>query len=264
MLFGGFKSLVDQDRSLKRLCVDYLEKFKQEHEHEWDYNEKEKVFTDKNNRYVVRAYILNGILYDNQRQPVLLKALDMPKNICIDVWYLIMRYLNGQYIMNMEYLCKNMYKAAQRIWTERGRSLSKQFGPVFDAILGKHTYAQFYHLCFKKTWSHEWLPFEVLFRLPPGTAKEYLGRKGRCFALGSYKTTFGVIVATDGDHVGFVQRLRQETVVFFWGKTRAKREVKMGSWTFEVDMSADRVLNGLVKIKSVVDHWSQYKILAAK
>lgn len=213
---GSHDLLVEEETNRKRLYLENAQRFIEEYKGELKFEPKNQIFVDKND--LIQAYVLNGVLYNHNQQPFDLKVLDMPKNICIDVWYVIMKYLDGGTILRMENLCRNMRKAALRIWNEKGKRITELYGPIFNTILTrrKMDYPKFFRLCGTNRWSDTWLPFATLFVLPAGRALEYVGKGGPCSIFKKYKQTYGVILTNNG-HAGFVKQVRVNTIKFYWG-----------------------------------------------
>lgn len=254
------QEIIRQDNDLKRQCSEYLERYKEEHKERLLYVPDVQAFVDKKTN-LIQAYILNDKLFDSYGSLVNLKALDMPKNICSDVWYMIMRFVNGYTLLSMEKVCKDMREAAVWTWNYRGRQIAKVYGPVFDTILQRRklTYVSFFHMCQTLRWHDTWIPFEVLFRLPVGAAKEYLGKGGPCELIKNRKQTYGVILTTQGHYVGFVKRIKKNTITFFWNTTFATADVDVKNKSRN-QLSMNLVLLSCsFPIPSLASHWTEFQ-----
>ena len=209
-----FDNFIKNKKNLKRQCVRYFEKLKNTKD-SWKFEPEINAFTENG---LIQAYKYDGIIYDSEHKPYDLITLDIPF-ISKDVWYLIMSHLTNHKVYEMEKICVRMAKAAAIIWKNRGRDISLEYGPVFNTILRRRhmNYQDFFHLCAKGIFCDQWIPFDVLFRIPPGHAVEYIGKGGICYALSKYKQTYGVIRTSDNQYTGYVKRQRKNTLNFYWG-----------------------------------------------
>lgn len=151
-----------------------FDKFKNKHEGEWEYNKKLDAFIDEYDEVV--AYRYDGILYyvqfDNkQHVPVNLNDIDTP-SIPKDVWYLILSRMSYiPHIIPFLDCCVASAKSASLVIRERGDKLLETYGPIFKQLLNMRemSYLDFFEWCDNGGITEEWLPFDVLFRLPIGT-----------------------------------------------------------------------------------------------
>lgn len=172
-----------------------------------------------------------------------------------------MRFLDGNLILHLEDMCPQTAKAAARTWKDRGRKLSREYGPVFVKILKseKMTFQDFFHLCATWVWSQKWLPFQVLFSLPPGHAKEYIGFGGPCNATyhDEVKQTYGVIRTQSDMYAGYFKKKSQRNVTFYWDSYLSKKGHNITS-SYGNSFMESFLKDKDVPIKSTISKWNIY------
>eukprot|EP00697_Spironema_sp_BW2_P011716 gnl/Spiro4/27530_TR13689_c0_g3_i1.p1 gnl/Spiro4/27530_TR13689_c0_g3~~gnl/Spiro4/27530_TR13689_c0_g3_i1.p1 ORF type:complete len:271 (-),score=-31.20 gnl/Spiro4/27530_TR13689_c0_g3_i1:62-874(-) len=260
---AAFNELVEKNEEHKRRLVTHLPKFINTHEHEWTFD-ADSAFTDKRTG-LVRAYLLNGILYygDTMRM-VDLSVLDTPP-LSRDVWLLVMRRLSNNDVLTMEDVCTLTERVADQIWNERGRAITEMYGPVFDQILAKQemTYSDFFHSLMDTTWRAEWLPFETMFRLPPGCAEMpcdvidepemFLKTTGERVVI---RELYGVLWdKVNRVHAGYALPQKSRNVTFYWGHMNAKAAVSIKS------NRGNALIGALMRgnFESPISSWRMYK-----
>lgn len=77
-----FEKYLETNSSLKKQCVLYFDRFKEAHV-EWTFDKRDNSFSEGN---LVHAYVLDGIIYDEEHKAIDLTNLDIPR-ISHDVWY---------------------------------------------------------------------------------------------------------------------------------------------------------------------------------
>lgn len=243
------EELLLEDSTLKKQCVAYFTKFKDIHG-DWTYDEQKDAFVHNDQ---IQAYRLNGILYDEKRKPFDLTTLDIP-HIGRDIWYLILCHLQSGDLIYIEYTCVRIAKVIAQIWKERGAVIAKRFGPVFYQILKFEgmTIREFYYFCTTSLWCELWLPFEILFSLPPGHAKKYIGKGGPCECAPAATKTFGVMETIDGKYAGFLKYKRQRTFRLYWNRAICVDGVNITAGFISRTMEA--ILNDK-PIVSGISHW---------
>lgn len=240
-----------ENETLKFLKTCYFATLKDRYKDIWTFSVEDDAFYNKDNKSLVEAYVLNGIVYDGRtRKPFQMKALksDAVDRVPKDIWIMILRYLKPHELIVLEMTCVKIAKAAAVLWKEYGKLMSQRFGPVFCQILRHQnmTYQDFFHLWKRSVWVKEWLPFEILFAAPPGTAVKYHpDRKKQFIADGEFSiaSDSGVIEFQDGRCSGYFRKpkLRKGRGIYFYGHRIAKesREIERhsnGCWSCNTTM----------------------------